>query len=139
MRALVILNQAAGTLAASPSDDAPRRIRDGFAAAGVDADVRAVAGPELEAVARGAAAEGFDAVVAGGGDGTLNTIANALAGGPVAFGVLPLGTHNHFAKELQIPLDLDAAVAALARGTFHDLDIAEVNGRVFLNFSSLGL
>jgi diacylglycerol kinase family enzyme len=139
MRVLVILNQAAGTLAASSADDEPRRIRDGFAAAGIDADVRDVAGPDLESVARGAAAEGFDAVVAGGGDGTLNTIANALAGGPVAFGVLPLGTHNHFAKELGLPLDLDAAVAALARGTTEQLDVAEVNGRVFLNFSSLGL
>lgn len=139
MRVLVILNQAAGTLAASPTDDEPARIREGFVAAGVDVDVRSVEGPDLERVARGAAAEGFDVVVAGGGDGTLNTIANALAGGSVAFGVLPLGTHNHFAKELGVPLELDAAVAALARGAVDELDIAEVNGRVFLNFSSLGL
>src|SRR6478672_12020246 len=107
MRVLVILNQAAGTLAASSAGDEPQRIRDGFIAAGVDADVRDVAGAELESVARGAAAEGFDAVVAGGGDGTLNTIANALVGGSVAFGVLPLGTHNHFAREMRVPLDLD--------------------------------
>ena len=141
MRVLVILNQAAGTLAAaaSPPGDKSRRIHDGFAAAGIDAEVRDVAGAELEAVARGAAAEGFDAVVAGGGDGTLNTIANALAGGPVAFGVLPLGTHNHFAKELGVPLELDAAVTALARGNVEDLDVGEVNGRIFLNFSGLGL
>jgi diacylglycerol kinase family enzyme len=139
MRVLVILNQAAGTLAASPAGDEPLRIRDGFVAHGIDAEVRDVDGAWLASVARGAATEGFDAVVAGGGDGTLNTIANALAGGPVAFGVLPLGTHNHFAKELGVPLDLDAAVAALARGTSDDLDVGEVNGRVFLNFSGLGL
>src|SRR5688500_1443894 len=139
MRVLVILNQAAGTLAASQAGDEPVRIRAGFAAAGVEADVRSVEGPDLERVTRQAGAEGFDAVVAGGGDGTLNTIANALAGGPVAFGVLPLGTHNHFAKELNVPLDLDAAVPALAAGTTTQLDVGEVNGRVFLNFSSLGL
>jgi diacylglycerol kinase family enzyme len=140
MRVLVILNQAAGTLAATTSTgDEPERIRAGFAASGIDADVRNVDGADLEAVARSAASQGFDAVIAGGGDGTLNTIANALAGGPVAFGVLPLGTHNHFAKELGVPLDLDAAVAALARGTVDDLDVGDVNGRIFLNFSSIGL
>jgi diacylglycerol kinase family enzyme len=137
MRVMVILNQAAGTLAASSGNDEPARIRAGFEAAGVDVDVRDVEGSKLDETARGAA--GFDAVIAGGGDGTLNTIANALAGGPVAFGVLPLGTHNHFAKELGVPLELDAAVAALARGTTDHLDVGEVNGRVFLNFSGLGL
>jgi diacylglycerol kinase family enzyme len=53
--------------------------------------------------------------------------------------VLPLGTHNHFAKELNVPLDLDRAVAALAKGSVTDLDVGEVNGRIFLNFSGLGL
>lgn len=139
MRVLVILNQAAGTLAASEGGDEPARIRAGFEAAGVHVDVRSLPGPELDTAARGAGAEGFDTVIAGGGDGTLNTIANALAGGPVAFGVLPLGTHNHFAKELDVPLGLDPAVAALARGVTRDLDVGEVNGRVFLNFSGLGL
>ena len=139
MRVLVLLNQAAGTLAASASGDEPARIRAGFEAAGVDVDVRSIPGGELDGAARRAGADGFDVVVAGGGDGTLNTIANALAGGPVAFGVLPLGTHNHFAKELNVPLDLDAAVAALARGVTRDLDVGEVNGRLFLNFSGLGL
>src|SRR5688572_21715864 len=139
MRVLVILNQAAGTLASSSAGDEVERIRAGFEAAGVEVDVRNVQGPDLADTARGAAVERFDTVIAGGGDGTLNTIANALAGGPVAFGVLPLGTHNHFAKELSVPLELDAAVAALARGRVTDLDIGEVNGRIFLNFSGLGL
>jgi len=139
MRVLVLLNEAAGTLAASQAGDEPQRIRAGFEAAGVDVDVRSLPGAELDPAARRAGAEGFDAVVAGGGDGTLNTIANALAGGPVAFGVLPLGTHNHFAKELNVPLELDPAVAALAAGATKDLDVGDVNGRVFLNFSGLGL
>jgi diacylglycerol kinase family enzyme len=140
MRALVILNPAAGTLAGAISDDAvAARIRKGFESAGVNADVRNVPGDELADVAKAAQHEGFDAVIAGGGDGTLNTIANTLAGGPVAFGVLPLGTHNHFAKELEIPLDLDQAIPALAAGEPTDLDVGEVNGQIFLNFSGLGL
>ena len=144
MKVMVLLNEAAGTLMSSQTCDEPQRIKDGFAAAGVEAEVRCVPGDKLADNAKQAAAEGgdwFDAVIAGGGDGTLNTIANALAGNKTgtAFGVLPLGTHNHFAKELGVPLDLDGAVAALAGGRTKDLDVGEVNGRVFLNFSGLGL
>ena len=47
-----------------------------------------------------------EAVVAGGGDGTVSAVASILAGTPVPLGVLPLGTLNHFAKDLGIPLDL---------------------------------
>ena len=141
MRILVLLNQSAGTLAASRTGDEPRRIADGFRAGGVEADVRSVDPADLERLARDAAADGseYDAVVAGGGDGTLNTIASALSGTAAAFGVLPLGTHNHFAKDMNVPLDLDAAVAALARGTLREVDVGEVNGRLFLNFSGVGL
>ena len=143
-RALVLLNESAGTLAASSAGDAPLRIRRGFEAAGVDADVRAVPPGQLEHVARAAARDpSVAAVVAGGGDGTLNTVAAALAGTGKPFGVLPLGTHNHFAKDMNVPLDLDAAVAALARGVAagasRDVDVGEVNGRLFLNFSGIGL
>ena len=146
MRFLVLLNEAAGTLAASREEEDVRgRIAGGFRAAGAEADVRAADPQQLAQLARDAAAggSGYDAVIGGGGDGTLNTIAAALAGTGRAFGVLPLGTHNHFAKDMNVPLDLDAAVAALARGSargaVRDVDVAEVNGRVFLNFSGIGL
>jgi diacylglycerol kinase family enzyme len=144
MKVLVLLNESAGTLAASKTQDEPQRIRAGFASEGMDADVRLVPGAELESVSRAAAADPeIVAVVAGGGDGTLNTIAAALTGTGKPFGVLPLGTHNHFAKDIAVPLDLDAAVAALARGvaksSFRDIDVGEVNGKPFLNFSGIGL
>lgn len=138
-RVLVLLNEKSGTLAASTTHDEPERIRRGFQQHGVFAEVRGARGDELARAAAGAGAEGFDAVVGGGGDGTLNTIANALAGGDVPFAVLPLGTHNHFAREMGVPLELDAAVAALARGRVMSLDLGAVNGRIFLNFSGLGL
>jgi diacylglycerol kinase family enzyme len=54
-------------------------------------------------------------------------------------GILPLGTLNHFAKDAGIPLDLEAAVAAIAGGRTRQVDIAEVNGRVFINNSAVGL
>jgi diacylglycerol kinase family enzyme len=141
MKVLVLLNESAGTLAASQTRDEPARIADAFRAAGHEAEVRSVEPASLVRASREASgpSSGYDAVVAGGGDGTLNTIAAALAGTGKAFGVLPLGTHNHFAKDMNVPLDLDAAAAALARGSVRTIDVGEVNGRIFLNFSGIGL
>ncbi|SHH07899.1 Diacylglycerol kinase family enzyme [Massilia sp. CF038] len=96
-------------------------------------------GEEMIAAAKAALAEGLLIVVAGGGDGTINAVASVLAGTDTAFGVLPLGTLNHFAKDMGIPLDLDDAVANVAQGTPRRVDVGEVNERIFLNNSSLGL
>ncbi len=54
-------------------------------------------------------------------------------------GVLPMGTLNHFAKDLGIPLGQDEAVANIANGRVLAVDVGEVNGRIFINNSSLGL
>jgi YegS/Rv2252/BmrU family lipid kinase len=140
MKAVVLLNEGAGTLAGSNVADAQQQIARGFAAAGAQADVRFVEPRYLRPLAQEAArGEQFDTIFAGGGDGTLNTIANVVADSNKTFGVLPLGTHNHFAKDLKIPLDLDQAIAALVAGRTIDLPVAEINGHVFLNFSAIGL
>lgn len=62
-----------------------------------------------------------------------------LVGTDAALGVLPLGTLNHFAKDLRIPTDLEAAAQTILDGSVASVDVGEVNGRVFLNNSSLGL
>src|SRR5687768_7675185 len=136
MKLLVLLNGSAGTLANSATKDEPERIRRAFEAAGQQVEVRDVEGSKLEEETRAALTSDFDAIIAGGGDGTLNTIANVVAGSGKAYGVLPLGTHNHFAKDLGVPLELEPAIEALARGQIVDLPVAEVNGRIFLNFSA---
>ena len=116
------------------------RIERAFTAAGVECRVvRAGAGDDLREAAARAAGGQPCAVVAAGGDGTMGAVASAVAGSPVPLGVLPLGTLNHFAKDLGIPLDLDGAVAAIAAGRTIAVDVCEVNGRVFVNNSSLGL
>jgi diacylglycerol kinase family enzyme len=138
MKLLVLLNSSAGTLANSATKDEPERIRRAFEAAGQQVEVRDVEGSKLEEETRAALTSDFDAIIAGGGDGTLNTIANVVAGSGKGYGVLPLGTHNHFAKDLGLPLELEPAIAALAAGEMTDLPVAEVNGRIFLNFSALG-
>lgn len=78
-------------------------------------------------------------VVAGGGDGTVNAVASVLVDSGKPFGVLPLGTLNHFAKDLGIPLVLDDAIRNIAQGKARRVDVGEVNERIFLNNSSLGL
>jgi diacylglycerol kinase family enzyme len=111
-----------------------------FAGHGVEAEILAVEPGDLDRhCTRIAAAAGVDAFVAAGGDGTIRTAAAAVAGSDMPLGVLPLGTLNHFARDAGLPLDLEAAVAAIAGGRSRKVDIAEVNGRVFINNSSVGL
>lgn len=95
-------------------------------------------GGDLGSLARKARGAG-GVVAAGGGDGTISAVAAALIDSDTALGVLPLGTLNHFAKDLQIPLDLEDAVRTLFTGVEARVDVGEVNGLIFLNNSSLGL
>jgi diacylglycerol kinase family enzyme len=80
-----------------------------------------------------------DLIVAAGGDGTLAGVAAALVGTGKTLGVLPLGTLNHFSKDLGIPQELGEAVRTIVTGRSIQVDVGEVNGRIFLNNSSLGL
>lgn len=96
-------------------------------------------GSDLTALARKAVERGAEIVAAGGGDGTMNAAATALVGTETALGVLPLGTLNHFAKDLGIPLKLEDAIRNLFSGRVVAVDVGEVNDRFFINNSSLGL
>jgi diacylglycerol kinase family enzyme len=136
----VIINAGAGT---GHDDERAAELRRKLADAGLDAELTlAAGGDELIAAARRACEGGARLVVAGGGDGSVNAVASQVveAGRPdVKFGVLPMGTLNHFAKDLGIPLELDDAIRNLATGVPTRVDVGEVNGRIFLNNSSLGL
>ena len=96
-------------------------------------------GEELVETAKRAAKSDSQTVVAGGGDGTINAVAAELVGTGKTLGVLPLGTLNHFSKDLGIPQDLESAVRVIAENHTTEIDVGEVNGRVFINNSSLGL
>jgi diacylglycerol kinase family enzyme len=134
--AIVLVNARAGSVQREQDRD---RIAAALAAAGVEAEIRAVAGGALAEEARRAAGAAPDAVIAAGGDGTVAAVAGALAGGRVPLGILPLGTFNHFARDLGLPLDLAEAARVVAAGRVRSVDVAEVNGRVFVNNSSIGL
>lgn len=142
-RVIALLNVMAGEM----ETDRSERIRDtvmaAFAAHGMRADVECLTGKQLEPRAKEAvqmaASEEVDGIVAGGGDGTIRTVASLLAGTAMAMGVLPLGTYNHFAKDLGIPLDVRGAVAVIAAGNISQVDVGEVNRHVFVNHSSIGV
>ena len=92
----------------------------------------------LRAAADEAVRGGADVVAAIGGDGTLSTVAAALVDKPAALGIVPLGTFNHFARDLGIPLAIEPAVRILAAGCTRRVDVGEVNGRTFINNASIG-
>ncbi len=96
-------------------------------------------GGDLARLAEDAVSRGSKLLIAGGGDGTINAVAGAVVGSDAALGVLPLGTLNHFAKDLNIPLALADAVDTALNGREIQVDVGEVNGAIFLNNSSLGL
>lgn len=133
----VVLNASSGN---AGGEAAAKRLADIFTAAGREARITvAEGGGEIRAAMQRAVESGCETLVAGGGDGTINTAAQILLGGEVRLGVLPLGTLNHFAKDLGIPLDLDEATQVVLDGIVCQVDVGEVNGRVFLNNSSLGV
>jgi diacylglycerol kinase family enzyme len=140
MRFLAILNRDGGTLRTLDLDAFEERARATLEAQGHELRVEQVAGEDVvDALGRAAKRRGVDVVLAGGGDGTISAAAAALMGTRRPLAVLPAGTMNLFARGLGIPLDLDAAVQAFARGRPHAVDVASANGRPFVHQFSIGL
>jgi diacylglycerol kinase family enzyme len=134
----VIINAGSG---AQDKEEAARRVSDCFSSRGIPARVELVRTPgDLPAAAERAARSDSEIVVAGGGDGTIGAVAAGLLDSPKALGILPLGTFNYFARRHGIPLDLDGALGIIAGDIApRAVSVGEVNGRVFLNNSSIGL
>ena len=137
IKVAVIINAHAG---GGHAQELAQRVTDGFHQHQVAANVTLAAdGAALIDAARAALEDGADIIVAGGGDGSVNAVASVVSGSKAAFGVLPLGTLNHFAKDLNIPLALDDAIRNIVEGRRLAIDTGEVNGVLFINNSSLGL
>ncbi|HEY7646588.1 MAG TPA: diacylglycerol kinase family protein [Hyphomicrobiales bacterium] len=139
MRCHAILNSRAGTVIGAGPAAFEAKLTDAFRKAGHSISVETVEpaqiGPRLAAAAR----EGYDALIIGGGDGSVNAAATALLGRKTALGVLPLGTLNWLAQDLNISLDVDEAIRQLAEAEPQEIDVGEVNGSIFLCNSFIGL
>lgn len=96
-------------------------------------------GADIPKAAQRAVQDGADVVIALGGDGTQSAVAGALAGTGSVMGVLPGGTFNYFARELAVGETLEQALDTLIKGEVRQMDVGDVNGRVFLNNASFGV
>ncbi len=104
------------------------------------ADLRFTSGPgDARVLAAEAAREGARVVVAAGGDGTVNEVANGLAGSDAALGVLPMGTMNIFAKEHGLPDDLEGAWRVLREGSVRQIDLPAAGDHYFIQLAGVGL
>lgn len=137
MRATALLNRGGGAVAAD--DDIKANVEAALHGAGIDASVEQVDGDDIEERCRAVAKRGDPLLIVGGGDGTISAAASALAGSDTRLGILPLGTLNHFARDLGIPTALDEAALTIAQGHERRVDIADMNGRTFINNSAVGL
>jgi diacylglycerol kinase family enzyme len=124
---------------ASRDSDIGNKVAAALKGAGVRATVELIEGGDCEVRARAVAERGDALLIVGGGDGTISAAAAALAGGSTRLGILPLGTLNHFSRDLGIPPDLGEAAKLIASGSEKRVDVAEMNGRIFINNSAIGL
>ena len=116
-----------------------KEIAAALAAHGIGGEIDLVDGGDIAARSSEAAAADVPLLIVGGGDGSISAAAGALAGTGTALGLLPLGTLNHLARDLAIPPELGAAAAVIAAGHRRRIDMAEVNGRWFVNNAAIGL
>lgn len=133
----VLLNRSGGALAADP--ELASKVPTALQSAGLNVGVELLSGGDCAVRCRTIAERGEPLVIVGGGDGTIGAAASALAGTETMLGILPLGTLNHFARDLKIPADLDEAARLIAKAPSRRVDVGELNDRVFINNSAIGL
>jgi YegS/Rv2252/BmrU family lipid kinase len=113
---------------------------EGLRAVARHAVLRTTTGPgDAEAQAERAVEQGYDAIVAAGGDGTINEVVNGIGTSQVALGILPMGTVNVFAWELGIPFNLEAAWKVIRGGKVRAIDLASANGHHFVQMAGIGV
>ncbi len=133
-KTVVILNPSARSERAGGFN---QKIQDLVTASAV---VRLTSGPgDARALAKLAVAEGFEQIVAAGGDGTVNEVVNGIAGSSATLGILPLGTMNVFATELGLPKALGECWKVIEAGATREIDLPEANGHAFVQVAGVGL
>jgi diacylglycerol kinase (ATP) len=131
---VVILNPAA-------CGERANRLRSRVESLARDCTLYATAGPgEAESISRRAAADGFEKIVAAGGDGTINEVVNGLAGSAATLGLLPIGTVNVFAMELGLPShNLEMCWEIIQNDETRLIDLPSASGKYFVQLAGVGL
>ena len=140
-RVRVIWNPSSGTkpgIAVAAATE--EQLRELMAGAGLGDELHATdSSGEARALAKAAVRDGYDLVVAAGGDGTIGTVAAELVDTPTALGILPLGSVMNIGRSLGLPRDLEGAAGALSDGIVRAMDVGEAAGRVFFEAASVGM
>lgn len=157
-RVMVIFNPQAGKSAGLPSFfkklfGIPRRSLDNLKTSkqyksrikqyleefGIKAEItRSKSSADAVRIARQCSDQGYDLVIAAGGDGTINSVINGLAGSQTVFGAIPLGTVNVFAIQLNLPTDLRSACEVAVRGRVKRIDLGKTGDRYFSCLAGIG-
>ena len=132
----VILNARSGSHRAEKTRQALEKV---FGESGRSFQITLVSGETIDRVAEEKAASGCEVLVAGGGDGTICSVAEAALRSGKTLGVLPLGTFNYFARNLGIPLELEGAAQVILDGFSVRAPVFDLDGRLVLNNASIGI
>ena len=114
------------------------RLQDAASAAGLEV-IRLTRDLDVPSLVRERMQRGQTLFVAAGGDGTINSVIQALVHSESILGVIPVGTYNHFARDLGLPLDWRDALDVAVSGATRQVDSARINERFFVNNVSMGL
>ena len=135
MKLGVIINQHA---AHGRDESFAKDVHSGFAAHRIQVKIVFAHKKEIALAAQNLLRDGIDGLIAGGGDGTASTVAEYCVANKIPLGVLLLGTRNHFGRDLGLPTSMEESIACIATGHTFRIDVGAVNGRTFLNNSSIG-
>lgn len=138
MNIALILNSDAGSLLGTDAADVAGKVCAAFQKEGHSCSLHLGPKNTLAEALQNISGD-VEAIVVGGGDGTVVAAANLALEKGVALGILPLGTVNQLARDLNIPLDFLTAVEALAQGSVKGIDVGMVNDQLFLNTAVLGV
>lgn len=139
MRMQLIINERAGSVVGADAGTVADQVARTLAAAGHEVEASVVMPEQFDREIERACRKDLEALIVGGGDGSVRFAATSLLDSPTALGVLPLGTINRLARDIGMPLDFRAAAHALATARTQSIDVAEVNGRIFVCNAILGL
>ncbi|GHO44880.1 diacylglycerol/lipid kinase family protein [Ktedonospora formicarum] len=146
MRAILIRNPTSGAsplanhTASEPQDNIEDHILETLKRLDIEPEVRYTSEEDPgEGIAREAARDAVELVIAAGGDGTLHSVATGLIGSNTVLGILPCGTMNNIARSLRINEDIETACETIAHGKTSRIDVGSINGHIFLEVAGIGL
>lgn len=144
MRTVLILNPTSGVSTVSEKRMSPeeteRAILEGLRAIDIEPELFHTTPEETgRGLARRAAEDGAEMVIAAGGDGTIHAVANGLIGTQSILGIIPTGTMNNLARSLNVPETIPAACTAIGSGETRAVDVGKINDHIFIEVAGIGL